>query len=175
MPKNIVKAGAYEGGVITLIPWKMAPCIVKGFFDTTKVMLDKDTVKQVEILDVDNRKSASSAILRGGVGALLLGPIGLAAALSAKNKKSHNIAIYFRDGKQCVAEVDNNVLQSIQKFTFNEVTPEKKYITDNNIDKTEDSILEQLERLAALKEKGILSDDEFAQQKALILGKRNIT
>jgi len=88
MPKNIVTAGAYEGGVITLVTLRMKPCIVKGFLETTKVMLDKDTVKQVEILDVDNTKSASSAIIRGGVGAVLLGPIGLAAALSAKNKKN---------------------------------------------------------------------------------------
>ena len=33
----------------------------------------------------------------------------------------------------------------------------------------EKDIISQLERLAALKEKGILTDDEFAQQKAKIL------
>lgn len=34
-----------------------------------------------------------------------------------------------------------------------------------------DDVVSQLERLAALKEKGILTDEEFAQQKAKILGR----
>jgi len=63
------------------------------------------------------------------------------------------------------------MLQLIHKFTFSETTSEENSgINNNNKEDTQTSILEQLERLAMLKEKGFLTDEEFLTAKAKFTG-----
>jgi hypothetical protein len=69
-------------------------------------------------VDGNSRTSATSAITRGAIGAFLLGPIGVAAALSAKKKGAYLIAIEFNDGKQCLVEVDEKMKGKLIKAMY---------------------------------------------------------
>ena len=88
MAANKVIAGAYQGKNIgqTFGSAYLQIGLVKTVFL-------KEIVSNYEILDTNSRKSASSAVLRGALGAALLGPVGLLAGLSAKNKNSKVIAL----------------------------------------------------------------------------------
>ena len=61
--------------------------------------LNKQNIEAYELITDEQRKSAASGVIRGAVGATLLGPVGLLAGLSAKNKGIYTVAIKFKDGK----------------------------------------------------------------------------
>ena len=88
-----------------------------GFFKS--VNLDKSNVKSYEIITEETKKSVASGVIRGGVGAVLLGPVGLlAGALSAKNKGDFLISIEFHDGKKSLIDVDEKIYKSIVSKCF---------------------------------------------------------
>lgn len=72
-----------------------------------KTYLNKKTVTAYQIIDETASKSAGSAIIRGAIGATLLGGVGLLAGLSAKSKGVHVIALQFADGKKSLIEIDD--------------------------------------------------------------------
>ena len=67
--------------------------------------LNKQNIEAYELITDEQRKSAASGVIRGAVGATLLGPVGLLAGLSAKNKGIYTVAIKFKDGKNSLLEV----------------------------------------------------------------------
>ena len=114
MAKNKVIAGDYEGnpianGINHLL-------IMTGLFK--KVKLTKETVESYEVMDEESRTSATSAVGRGILGSLLLGPIGAAAALSAKKKGTYVVAIQFKDGKKSLLEIDDKLYKVLVKSLF---------------------------------------------------------
>ena len=109
-----VIAGDYNGGTL----FTNSICVSKGFLKQEVIPLNKNTVEEYEVITEDTRKSASSGIIRGAVGASLLGPIGLLAGLSAKNKNNYTIAIKFKDGKNSLIEVDQKIYKQILKVLF---------------------------------------------------------
>lgn len=116
--KNTVIAGDYEKKVVTLestLTGKKA-VIVAGFMK--KIVLDKNTVESYEVVDESSRKSAASAVGRAAIGGFILGPVGLAAALSAKSKGIHTVAIQFKDGKRSLLEVDDKIYKAIMTKVF---------------------------------------------------------
>ena len=184
--KNVVTAGAYKGAklVIRGIMSKELRLEEQKLFGAKRFALTRQTVRKVGIVDTDSTKSASSAILRGGAGVVLLGPIGIAAALSAKNKKTHQVMITFSDNKESMAVIDNEVLTMLQDLILNaqgadaesdyyeeqygepeesEPTPQTQATTPAS------NIAEQLAQLAALKNAGALTEEEFAKAKARLL------
>lgn len=80
--------------------------------------INKHTIESWQIVDSTSRTSATSAVMRGAIGAFLLGPIGIAAALSAKKKGTHLIAVEFANGKQCLLEVDDKMKEKIIKAMY---------------------------------------------------------
>ena len=83
--KEKVISGDYEG----------ASCFASGghvkIINSAKgidIQLTKQTVASYEVLDAEEKKSGTSAVLRAGAGALLLGPVGLFAGVTAKKKES---------------------------------------------------------------------------------------
>lgn len=115
MARNQVMAGEflYKPIKVTL-GGKVAINI--GFKKTQ--ILDKTTVKDYEIITEDHRKSAVSGISRGLVGGVLLGPVGLLAGLSAKNKSTHYIAIEFVDGSKSLIDIDEKVYKYFIQSMF---------------------------------------------------------
>ncbi|HBF0400296.1 hypothetical protein QPD78_04360 [Clostridioides difficile] len=109
--KNKVIAGNYKG------------CKVTSMLGVTSITLGpsitKTTVEAYELVTDEHRKSAKSGIARGIVGGTLLGPVGmLAGGLSAKNKGIYTIAIKFKDGNECLIEVDDKIYKNVIKSCF---------------------------------------------------------
>ena len=162
--KNRVIAGAYQGKLINQALG--SPYIQIGFLKTLEL---KGQVTNYEILDATSTKSASSAVMRGAIGAALLGPVGLLAGLSAKNKKSKLIALKFKDGQECVVDVDDKVYRAILKTlvgiksTFDESSPNQ---LEN---KSEISVPDEILKFKDLMDKGIISEEEFQTKKKQLL------
>lgn len=118
--KNKVIAGDYESyGVIDGFDNKKKESkaeIILSFKNCVEI--DKDTVESYEIITEEKRKSASSGIARGAIGMTLLGPVGLLAAMSAKQKGIYTIALKFKDGKNSLIEVDEKIYKRILKTLF---------------------------------------------------------
>ena len=188
--KNIVTAGAYKGAklVIRGIMSKELRLEEQKLFGAKRFALTRQTVRKVGIIDTDTTKSASSAILRGGAGVVLLGGVGIAAALSAKNKKTHQVMITFSDNKESIAVVDGEVLTMLQDLILNshgvdsnfdfyegrhteedEEDHEHEVIAQPQPFSPSPDIAAQLAQLAALKNAGALTDEEFAKAKSRLL------
>ena len=115
MAKNRVTSGDYLGCMVGQsfgIPY-----IAIKIFKTMN--LDKSVVESYEVINSDSSKSAKSAIGRSLVGGFFLGGVGvLAGGLSAKNRGTYSIAIYFKDGKKSLIEVDDKIYNAIVKTLF---------------------------------------------------------
>lgn len=112
--KNKVIAGDYKG--------KMVICALGNVSISTSliksVAINKYTIEGYELVTDEHRKSAASGIVRGIVGGTLLGPVGLLAGLSAKNKSTYTVAISFCDGKQSLIEIDGKIYKALIKSCF---------------------------------------------------------
>lgn len=80
--------------------------------------IDKNYVEMYEVLTEEKVKSGTSAVFRGAVGAAVLGPIGLLAGLSARNKGIYSVAILWKDGKKSLLEVDDRFYKLIIRALF---------------------------------------------------------
>lgn len=76
--------------------------IDKVYDDITNKNIELKGLKAYQLIDANT--SGSSAIARAGIGAALLGPVGLIAGLSAKKK--YDIMLFF-DNKQQMVKLSN--------------------------------------------------------------------
>lgn len=112
--KNMVIAGDYVGKGITNVAG-----VVQIFLDRQNyILLDKFSIDTYDVITEDIRKSAVSGVTRGAVGVALLGPVGMLAGLSAKNKSIVTIAIRFKDGKSSLIEIDEKIYKSFVRGMF---------------------------------------------------------
>lgn len=112
--KNTVIAGDYLYKSVSTVLGM--PAIGIGFGKS--LFLDKDNVESYELITDEHRKSAVSGVSRGLVGGVLLGPVGLLAGLSAKNKSTMVVAIEFKDGKKSLIEMDGKVYKALLQKMF---------------------------------------------------------
>ena len=112
--QNKVVAGNYMGKLVGTTLGQVYISIGFG----KNLYLNKETVESYEIITEEQRKSAASGIARGAVGAALLGPVGLLAGLSAKNKSTYNVAVKFVDGKNSLMEIDDKIYKNLIKVMF---------------------------------------------------------
>ena len=117
---NVVIAGDYEGKAIEKSGNALSIIVENGGWLAPKKFIDinKTTVESYEIIDEKSRKSATSAVGRGAVGAFLLGPVGMLAGLSAKSKGTHTIQINFTAGKKSLLYVDDKIKSILIKTLF---------------------------------------------------------
>ena len=111
---NSVLEGDYKGKGIIFQSGSLT--IVLNFFKSYPI--NKTTVDSYEVVDESSQKSVGSAIARGAVGSLLLGPIGVVAAATAKKKGVHLVAIHFKDGKRSLIEIDDSLFKNLQRTMF---------------------------------------------------------
>ncbi|MFJ3386337.1 MULTISPECIES: hypothetical protein [unclassified Lysinibacillus] len=120
MAQNKVIAGDYEGKNIMISQQslfsKNEVYLFTGF--TKKFPLNKETVSSYELVTEEHRKSAVSGVGRGLVGGALLGPVGLLAGLSAKNKGTHTLVIEFEDGKRSLIEINEKIYKLLMQKMF---------------------------------------------------------
>lgn len=114
MAQNKVIAGDYLN--FSILKVSNVISLVSGF--KTILNLDKSTVENYEVITEEHRKSAVSGVSRGLVGGVLLGPVGMLAGLSAKNKSTHTIAIEFIDGKRSLIEVNDKIYKAFMQKMF---------------------------------------------------------
>ena len=112
--KNKVVAGNYEN--MPVVCSNNTAIIVAGIRE--KILITRDWVESYEVVDETSRKSAASAVGRAAIGGLLLGPVGLAAGLSAKSKSIHTVAINFKGGNRSLLEVDDKIYKAIVEQLF---------------------------------------------------------
>ena len=115
---NLVVAGDYEGKELMKAGNNVSILIGGSILNPTTVPLDKNTVESYSVVDENYRKSAKSAVGRGLVGGFFLGPAGLLAGLSAKNKGAHTLQINFKDGKKSLVLVDDKLNFTLIKALF---------------------------------------------------------
>lgn len=162
--KNKVIDGEYNGKNVVVTA--LGITIVTGLFK--KVMIDENTVEKYEIFDSEKKTSAASAIGRGAVGNLFLGPVGLLAAASAKKKGVYVIAVQFKDGKRSLLEVDEKIYKKMLLLNFRN---EDKDDELNLSSSSNEDVPEQIKKLSELKEQGILTEEEFSNKKAELLAR----
>ena len=109
MARNQVIAGEFNGKSVTM---RMGKAYVYY------LEVNKYHVTSYEIVDENYRKSATSAVGRAAVGAVLLGPIGLMAGIGAKNKGTHTLILHWSDGKKSLIEVDDKIHRAIVEELF---------------------------------------------------------
>ena len=168
MAQNKVIAGAYQG---KMVGQTFGNADLQTSF--LKTVFLKDIVVNYEVLDSESKKSMSSALLRGGLGAALLGPVGLLAGLSAKNKNSKIIALKFNDGQECVVDVDDKIFKAILKslagiksnFGDNNDNDKEQLEDNTNNSSQADEIL----KFKNLLDQGIISEEEFDAKKKQLL------
>lgn len=114
MAQNKVIAGEYEGK--NILRGRNEVLLYTSF--TKSFPLNKKTVSSYELLTEEHRKSAVSGVSRGLVGGVILGPVGLLAGLSAKNKGTHVLAIEFTDGKKSLIEIDEKLYKLLIQTMF---------------------------------------------------------
>lgn len=161
--KNKVIDGEYNGK--NVIVTALGITIVTGLFK--KVMIDENTVENYEVFDSEKKTSATSAIGRGAVGSLFLGPVGLLAAASAKKKGVYVIAVQFKDGKRSLLEVDEKIYKKMLLLNFRNEDKDDEL----NLSSSKEHIPEQIKKLSELKEQGILTEEEFNNKKAELLAR----
>lgn len=106
---NRVVAGSYEGKPVSSTG--RVPFIAIGFANLLD--LDAFNVSEIEIIDESSEISVASAATRGFIGEMLFGPIGLAAAGTARRDERYIVGIVFRDGQRSVLDVDGDLFRMI--------------------------------------------------------------
>lgn len=111
---NKVIAGDYKGKLV-------GASFGEAFISlaiTNSIVINSETVKGLTPLDEDSQVSIANAAMWGLIGEMLLGPIGLIAAGTAKRDGVHIIGIEFKDGKRSVVEVDDKRYKAIVQSCF---------------------------------------------------------
>ena len=108
--RNKVIAGDYEGDYVTNT--------ILGGLQIGSKTVSKSTIEMYELITEEKMKSGTSAVFRGAVGYAILGPVGVLAGLSAKNKEINTVAIQWKDGKKSLIEVDGKLYKAIVAALF---------------------------------------------------------
>lgn len=112
-----VAAGIHEGWIGYLKGKQIIIQENKVFFPE-KIELNRDIIKEFELVTEESRKSATSGILRGAAGAALLGPVGLLAGVSAKNKNKFTVAIEYHNGDKDLLIMDKSEYERFYSNMF---------------------------------------------------------
>jgi len=165
--KGKVIDGDYKGSYL-MYNKKIGIVITAGFLKSVKI--NEDTIKSYELYDSSKSTSAVSAIGRGAVGSLFLGPIGLLAAVSAKKKGTYVVFIQFTDGKKSLIEFDDEMYRYFKFLPLKGSMVEEK-AEEQNIAGSKDDIIGQIKQLSELRDSGILTVEEFESKKSELLAK----
>ncbi|HJU70362.1 MAG TPA: SHOCT domain-containing protein [Paucimonas sp.] len=144
------------------------PKKTKQGFTTDVVVKPGETICAVQITTEVEASRLGKAAEAGVAGGLLLGPVGLVLGgllgAADKQKKTVTFSCELLDGRRFLGKADTAVYAKLEAFAFKNkgkaAASPKSDVSDS---------ISQLERLAQLKEQGVLTDEEFQQQKTKIL------
>ena len=75
---NVIYIVETKGCLIGLIMLPLRILTLGLIGKNRKVLINKETVESYELIDEENQTSATSAVARGALGSVLLGPVGIA-------------------------------------------------------------------------------------------------
>ena len=141
-----------------------------------KSHIDKIVILKEEDFGKDKKGAALLAI----GGAVLFGPLGLAGGFLGGNKKEIILFIETAVGNKFLAMADEKSYGKLVKQTNNAAVKSREdialeeFVTTNNAttnksESEESDFISELERLGSLKEKGLLTEEEFVTAKAKLL------
>lgn len=108
---NRVASGDYAGRAVCCFASKPFIALARG----ETIDISADTVTRLSVIGTDRNIDVPNAAMRGFMGEMLFGPIGVAAAATSAHKESNRIAIEFKDGKSCVLKVDEAMRELIER------------------------------------------------------------
>jgi len=79
------------------------------------ILLTKEAVEYCEVLDSNLHHNANDATGLAAVGGFLFGPLGAGAGLFSANAQKFYIQIHFRDDRDCLVEVNREILVALGK------------------------------------------------------------
>jgi len=135
----------------------------------------KDITKIETVKEEDFGKDKKGAALLAIGGAVLFGPLGLAGGFLGGNKKEIILLIETKVGNKFLAKADEKSYRKIvdksncPTVNLEDNTALEEFGTKNKSNSEETNLTSELERLASLKEKGLLTEDEFVTAKAKLL------
>lgn len=182
--QNKVIAGANEGKDIIIATFtsgkglkkemKQCPIIalkVKGFSAEKweHIKLTSEDLIAYEIVTDEHMKSAVSGVARGLVGGALLGPVGMIAAISAKNKGIYRLAIEYKSGEKSLIEVDEKIYKLMVEMNYAFEPSESIESVESDVE-TGSIPVEELQKLKGLLDQGIITQEDFEEKKRQLLG-----
>lgn len=105
MAKNAVIAGDYPDYWVSYSSGKVYMYDSKNS-QRDKIYLDKHTIQNYDVVNENYKKTVSGVVGRAAIGAAFLGPIGLLAGATAKNKGTYVVAVSFKNGRKSLLEID---------------------------------------------------------------------
>lgn len=170
--KNTVTAGDYKGGQLERkVRFTKGDDVIlhkPGAF-AGKITLDQTTVASYEVIDSETKTSATSAAVRSVLGNALLGPVGIAAALSAKKKGLYTIALQFTDGKSSLIEVDKEIYKALVENLFRTIPTAVEAQPAPAANQPLDPAAE-IAKYKSLLDSGAITQDEYEAKKKQLLG-----
>lgn len=117
MARNSVIAGDYAKYTVICHGGKVRISELNSW-DPKTVELNKRTVREYSVVNEKQNKSVAGVVGRAAVGAAVLGPVGLLAGATAKNKGTYTVAVTFKDGKKSLLEIDEKRYQALVASCF---------------------------------------------------------
>jgi hypothetical protein len=106
--KNQVISGDYENRLVDIGGWTASFLIIRKDAITKLAKITKDTVQSYRLISSESEIKGSSFFKRAAVGTLVLGPLGLLAGLTAKEREIYYVKVFFKDGKESIMALDDN-------------------------------------------------------------------
>lgn len=114
MAKGKVVAGDYKG--YDVVAFRNECYFMRRL---QRVSVDKSVVARYEVVDDVEHHSYWKAFVKGAVGGLLFGSVGILAAVASNSPKtSYLLSIEFNDGKKSLIEVATEEYKSILRALY---------------------------------------------------------
>ena len=122
MQINTIIGGDYKDGAYAVKKGTSSFNVISFTNGKENISISKVNVKSCDIVDSSTRTSTSSAIVRGVVGATLLGGVGaIAGGLTAKKKSAYTVSLSYRHNKQdkkSLLYISDEVYQALIRELF---------------------------------------------------------
>lgn len=154
----------------------------KGFFALQKMVCisTHDDLASVQIIDEKLSESKTTQGVLAASGFLLAGPLGLLAGFAAKKKDEVAFILEVKASEDVKEEkVRGKKIALLTRRKYFERILSYSGLGEKNVvslmggatqPQQSESVADELEKLSSLKEKGLLSEEEFAAAKAKLLG-----
>ena len=117
MAKNEVIAGDYQGYSVSCSGSRVFIYDLKNS-QANKIYLDKQTIYEYDVVNENYKKTVTGVVGRAFLGAAILGPVGLLAGATAKNKGTYIVTVSFKNGRKSLLEIDDKKYKAIVTNCF---------------------------------------------------------